>query len=91
MAVAEARRQLLRLAAVIEDIVARLEALSASLPESPERDAMYECLIPYDIPADLHAVAEVVRDDYLQPAVRALARAAQIDQATLDERFRDLL
>lgn len=76
------------LAESIMEIEARLTTLAEALPESPDRDAMYESLIPYDIPAEHFAVAESVCEDYLRPAARALLRAAEIEQSALDARFR---
>lgn len=90
MTVDGARRAMLELAAFIAEVEARLAVLAEYLPASPDRDAMYECLIPYDVPAELFAVAECVREEYLVPAAGALARAAGVEQATLEARFRDL-
>lgn len=87
-ALASSSRRLRSLAAAIEDIEKRLLALAGALPRSTERDAMFECLIPYDVAAEHFAVAESICEDYLRPAARALERAARVRQQDLDARFR---
>lgn len=90
MTIDEARVQLRRLAASIARIDARLAAVHRTLPASPERDAMDECRIPYDVQDELSSVADCVREEYLAPAAVALERAARIGRRDLVRRFRAL-
>jgi hypothetical protein len=68
----------------IED---RLQAIAAELPLSPNRDAMLEGRIPYDVATDLLGTIEVVVADDVRPAFQRLERASQITDEELRQGY----
>jgi hypothetical protein len=69
----------------IED---RCQQLLASLPRSPDEDAMIEGRIPLDLPTELRATVECFMVDELRPAIESLERVARVSEEELRREFR---
>jgi hypothetical protein len=79
------------LAAIALDLLGvedRCREILASLPRSPEEDAMIEGRMAWDLPTELRTTIECVLGDQLRPAVESLERAAEVSQEELRREFR---
>jgi hypothetical protein len=65
----------------------RLRAIRDQLPESPNREAMWEHLVPYDLATEIHATIECVLIDWLRAAIEYLEGAARVTDDDLRRRF----
>lgn len=70
------RAKVLQAAIDIEGLKNRLRNLSASLPRSPQEDAMFDGEIPPDEPTDIRITLNAVVDDQLDLALGNLLRVA---------------
>ena len=83
MRIEEAQAALQVIAAELLAIEDRLQAIAAELPQSPNRDAMLEGKIPYDVATDLLGTIEVVLADDIRPAFQRLERASTVSDEEL--------
>jgi hypothetical protein len=65
----------------------RLRTIRDQLPESPNREAMWEHLVPYDLATEIHATIECVLIDWLRAAIEYLEAAARVTDDDLRRRF----
>jgi hypothetical protein len=70
------RARILEAALDVARLRTRLQALSASLPRSPEEDAMLEGRIPADVPTEMRTTINAVVEDQLDLAFDNLLHAA---------------
>jgi len=85
---AEAQAVISAIALNLLGIEDRCQQLLASLPRSPNEDAMIEGRIPLDLPTELRATVECFLVDELRPAVESLERAARVSEEELRREFR---
>ena len=79
------------LGAIALDLLAledRCREILASLPRSPNEEAMFVGDIPWNLPTELLTTIECVLEDQLRPAVESLARAARVSDDELRREFR---
>jgi len=79
------------LAAMTLDLLAledRCREILASLPRSPNEDAMIEGRIAWDLPTELLTTIECVLEDQLRPAVESLERVSRVSEEELRREFR---
>jgi hypothetical protein len=85
---AEAQAALAAIALDLLGVEDRCREILASLPRSPEEDAMIEGRIAWDLPTELLTTIECVLEDQLRLAVEALERAARVSEEELRTEFR---
>jgi hypothetical protein len=79
------------LAAITLDLLGvedRCRGILASLPRSPNEDAMIEGRIAWDLPTELRTTIECVLEDQVRLAVESLERAARVSEDELGREFR---
>ena len=62
--------------------VERLKALHATLPVSPQEEAMLEGEMEADFATEARAIIECVISDRLEPAIEALAEVTEVTEVT---------
>jgi hypothetical protein len=67
----------------------RLQRIHDDLPVSPDREAMLEHRVPYDIATAITGTIECVLADEIRPAVESLVRAARVSAAELRVRWEE--
>jgi hypothetical protein len=78
------------LTAIALDLLAledRCREILASLPRSPDEDAMIEGRMAWDLPTELRTTIECLMEDHLRPAVESLERAARVSEEELRREF----
>lgn len=86
-----AQAGLLEIAGELAAIEQRLERIKEDLPESPDRDAMEEGSIPYDMPTDMRGTIECVVADDIRPAIETLTEASRVTAERLEQAWKRLL
>jgi len=79
------------LAAMALDLLAledRCREILASLPRSPNEEAMFVGEVAWDLQTELLTTIECVLEDQLRPAVESLERAARVSEEDLCREFR---
>ena len=73
----EAQAALAELALELVAITDRLQRIHDSLPESPNREAMWAHEIPADVATEVYSLIEAVLVDETRPAIKDLEAAFQ--------------
>jgi hypothetical protein len=66
----------------------RCREILASLPRSPDEDAMIEGRMAWDLPTELRTTIECFLVDELRLAIESLERAARVSEDELRQEFR---
>ena len=88
MTPAEVQAALSAIALDLLGVEDRCREILASLPRSPNEDAMIEGRMAWDLPTELLTTIECLMEDQLRPAVESLEQASQVTEMDLHREFR---